>query len=175
MPVTFEMLDVRPPVTEARINVLERELCITLPEGYKSFLLRYNGGRPKPDCFPIRGSDRNPFGAVHYFFDVDGPVEANNIDWNYRILNGRIPRELLPIAGDGSGNIICLSLGGTNEDAVYFWEHDDEHSPPTYDNLYLIAERFDKFLDSIYFEDISAWWRRVWAPSNDRTEPRRCR
>ena len=38
---------------------------------------------------------------------------------------------------------------------VYYWDHDREHSPPTYDNLFLIAETFDEFLDSIYFEDLS--------------------
>ena len=48
----FEMLDVGPLLTDARIGALEREFGISLPEGFKSFLLRYNGGRPKPDFFP---------------------------------------------------------------------------------------------------------------------------
>jgi hypothetical protein len=62
---------------------------------------------------------------------------------------------LLPVAGDGSGNLICLSFEGANKGAVYFWDHDEEHSPPTYENVYLIAETFEKFLNSIYFEDLS--------------------
>lgn len=152
----FEMLDVGPPLTDLRIGALERELGVALPHGYRSFLLRHNGGRPKPDFFPIRDFDRSSFGSVHYFFGVDGTVRSNNVDWNYRTYYRRIPIELLPIAGDGSGNLICLSIIGSNEDAVYYWDHDDERSPPTYDNIYVIAETFDKFLGSIYFEDISA-------------------
>jgi hypothetical protein len=67
-----------------------------------------------------------------------------------------MPRELLPIAGDGSGNIICLSRAGVNEGTLYYWDHDAEHSPPTYDNVYFIAESFDAFLNGIHFQDISA-------------------
>jgi SMI1 / KNR4 family (SUKH-1) len=154
--VPFEMLDVGPPLTDARIAKLERELGIKLPDGYRSFLSRYNGGHPKPAFFPIQGLDNNPFGSIHYFFGVDRLMQSNHIDWNYRTYAGRIPRELLPIAGDEGGNIICLSLRESNKDAVYYWDHDDEHSPPTYRNLYLIAQTFDRFLDSIHFEDISA-------------------
>ncbi|CAN5129342.1 hypothetical protein BH10PSE6_BH10PSE6_20890 [soil metagenome] len=151
----FEMLDVGPPLTDLRIGVLERKLGVTFPERYRSFLLRFNGGSPKPDCFPIHGFDENPVGAIHYFFGIDGPVLSNHIDWNYRTFRGRIPRELLPIAGDESGNLICLFFKGEAKGAVYFWDHDEEHSPPTYENVYLIAKTFDSFLDSIYFEDLS--------------------
>jgi hypothetical protein len=67
-----------------------------------------------------------------------------------------MPRELLPIAHDGSGNVICLSRAGVNKHNVYYWDHDAEHSSPTYDNVYFIAESFDAFLDGIHFRDISA-------------------
>src|SRR5262249_6098169 len=109
------MLDTGPPLTDARIDRLERELGIKLPEGYRSFLRRYNGGRPNPEFFPIQGLENNPFGGIHHFLGIDIPVESSCIDWNYRILKGRIPRELLPIAGDHMGNAICLSLRGPNE------------------------------------------------------------
>jgi hypothetical protein len=51
------------------------------------------------------------------------------------------------IAGDGSGNLICLSSKGANKGTVCFWDHDREHSPPAYENVYLIAETFSEFLD----------------------------
>ncbi len=151
----FKMRDVGPPLTEARISALERKLRIVLPAAYKSFLLLYNGGKPDPDCFPIRGWDRNPSGSIHYFDGIDKPINSSNIEWNYRILRGRMPRELFPIAGDGSGNLICISLGGANKGSVYIWNHDEEHAPPTYQNVYFIAETFEAFVDSIYHEPIS--------------------
>jgi cell wall assembly regulator SMI1 len=154
-PLPFEMLDTGPPLTDLRIGVLERKLGIVLPEGYRSFLLRHNGGRPKPDFFPIQACENNPFGSIHYFNGIGWPANSSNIEWNYKTFRGRMPREFLPIAGDGSGNEICLSLKGTNKGAVYFWDHDEEHSPPTYENVYLVAETFEGFLDSFYFEDLS--------------------
>lgn len=154
--MTFEMLDVGTPLTEARVTALEAELGFALREDYRSFLLRYNGGRPNPSFFPIRGLDLNPFGGIHYFFGVTRPIASSNVGWMHKTLKGRMPRELLPIAGDGSGNIICLSRAGVNEGTVYYWDHDAEHSPATYGNVYFIAESFDAFLDSIHFQDISA-------------------
>lgn len=149
------MLDVGPPLTDLRIGILERKLGLVLPEAYRLFLLRNNGGKPKPEFFPIRGLDRNPFGSINFFEGIDLPIKSRNIEWNYRSYKGRIPRELIAVAGDGSGNLICLSFEGARKGAVYFWDHDEEHSPPTHRNVYLIAETFEKFLDSIYFEDLS--------------------
>jgi hypothetical protein len=37
---------------------------------------------------------------------------------------------------------------------VYYWDHDNEHWPPSYDNLYMIAETFGEFLDSIHWINI---------------------
>ena len=158
----FEILEAGPPLTELQVDRLERQLGMTLPKNYRSFLLRYNGGRPDPAFFPIRDfdrsafGDRSPFGAIHFFFGLSRTVQSSNLGWNFSTLRGRMPRELLPIAGDESGNRICLAVTGTNAGCVYFWDHDDEHSPPTYANLYLIASSFEEFLDGIYFEDISA-------------------
>src|SRR5262249_17496855 len=143
--MTFEMLDVGSPLTTARLDALERQLGITLPENYKLFLLNHNGGRPKPNFFPIHGFERSPFGSIHYFFGINDHIKSSNVGWNYKTYNGRIPRELLPIAGDGSGNVICLSHKGVNKGFVYYWDHDAETSPPTYDNIYLISDDFDKF------------------------------
>lgn len=154
--MAFEMLEAGPPLTEIQIDRLERHLGMSLPKNYRSFLLRYNGGRPDPAFVPIRDFDRSPFGAIHFFFGVSRTVQSNNLDWNLRTYRGRMPSELLPIAGDELGNGICLAVAGTNAGCVYFWDHDDEHSPPTYGNLYLIASSFEEFLDSIYLEDISA-------------------
>jgi hypothetical protein len=153
--VEFEMRELGSPLTDARIAMLERQLGVRLPESYRSFLLRYNGGRPEPDFFPIRGFDRAAFGGVDYFFGLDRSIRSNSIDWNYRMYLGRIPTEFLPVAGDASGNVICLSLAGVNRDAVYFWDHDNEYSPPGYDNVHFVADSFSKFLDSLYFEDLS--------------------
>jgi SMI1-KNR4 cell-wall len=154
--MTFEMLDVGPRLTPSRLVALERQFGIMLPENYKLFLLKHNGGRPRPNFFPIHGFEGNPFGSIHYFFGIGDGVKSSDVGWNYKTYNGRIPRELLPIAGDGSGNVICLSHKGVNKGFVYYWNHDLETSPPTYDNIYFISDSFDSFLSSLHHRDLSA-------------------
>jgi hypothetical protein len=156
----FEMKESGPPVDDARIDALERSLGIMLPPDYRAFLKQHNGGRPDPRFFPVQGwPNRFPgrpdqeYGGVHYFHGIDEPITSSNLDWNFRILRGRIPDELLPIAGDESGNEICLSMWGSNRGHVYIWDHDGEHSPPTYANIYLIAKSFPEFLESLHFRD----------------------
>ena len=154
--MTFAMLEVGPPLTDARIATLERKLAVVLPADYRMFLKQYNGGRPDPRYFPIHGLDNNSFGGIQIFFELDCKIQSANIDWNYLTYMRRIPGNLFPIACDDGGNLICLSVGGSDKGAVYYWDHDNEHSPPSYDNVYLIAETFGEFLDSIHFEDLSA-------------------
>lgn len=150
------MRDTGPPLTRDQISTLERQIGAPLPRDFEDFLLRFNGGRPIPNSFPIRGFDLANSGDIQRFFGICEDRAIPDIRWYTETMSGRIPRGLLPVAGDGSGNIICLSLSGTNRGAVYFWHHETEKSPPTYGNLYFIADSFTDFLDGIYSEDIGA-------------------
>jgi hypothetical protein len=47
-----------PSLTDSDIHALERKVGATLPEDYRAFLLRWNGGVPEPGHFPIEGDDR---------------------------------------------------------------------------------------------------------------------
>jgi len=149
-------LEVGPKLSGKRIDEAERKLRVVLPEDYRAFLLRYNGGRPKPNLFPIRGLENNPFGGLHFFHGLDWEIESINLDWNFRILAGRIPSNFLSIATDTTGNQICLSLKGQDNGTMYYWDHDAEHAPPTYDNVYFIAASFRAFLDSIHDWEIDS-------------------
>lgn len=153
--VTIEMTAVGPPLTDARIDALERGLCVTLPADYRSFLIRYNGGVAKPPFFPIRDFDGNPFDAIQVFFGIDVEIRSTDLVWNYSVMNGRIPQDLFPIACTGAGDLVLLSIRGQDKGAVFFWDHESEHSPPTYDNIFLIAATFHEFLESMYFQDLS--------------------
>jgi cell wall assembly regulator SMI1 len=42
-----------PPLTEERLQGAERRLGVTLPDEYRAFLLRHNGGRPHPSTLSI--------------------------------------------------------------------------------------------------------------------------
>ncbi len=131
------------------IRWIESRMGIRLPGEYIAFLLRHNGGRPIPNAYPIEGLENNPFGVVRTFFGIDDPIESCNLDWTYDVVRGRIPANLLPIACDDGGDLICLSLFGEDAGAVLFWDRHTEPSTPSYANVYKIADSFAEFLDGI--------------------------
>ncbi len=58
------MEDTGRPLTERDLADLESELGFKLPQAYRAFLMKYNGGRPEPEAFPIEGMPNNPEGAA---------------------------------------------------------------------------------------------------------------
>jgi len=59
-----------PPMTLQDIEALESRKQLSLPDTYKAFLLRSNGGRPMPDGFevpgwPGRSSSVGDFYGIH--------------------------------------------------------------------------------------------------------------
>ncbi len=64
----FVMTEQGPPLDEKKIApTAEKKMGIKLPEDYRQFLLKNNGGRPDPANFPIRGLENNPFGGDTFF------------------------------------------------------------------------------------------------------------
>ena len=120
-----------------------------MPDDYRDFLFRNNGGRPTPNAFPIEGLPNNPLGVIQCFFGIDDPIESCNITWNHEVHEGRIPPNLLPIACDDGGDLICISMYGDDAGAVLFWDRHQESGRPSYDNVYRIAPSFSEFIDAI--------------------------
>lgn len=146
----FERMDeCGPPLLPEDIRDLETRLRVALPEEFKEFLLKYNGGRPTPDAFPFEGLENNPYGAIQVFFRIGGPIESSTFDWNMHIMEGRLPAGLFPIACDGGGDLICLSLSGDDAGAVVFWDSFGEPKGPSYSDVYRIADSFTAFLDGL--------------------------
>ena len=124
-----------PSVSYADVERLETTIGRILPDDFKRFLMQFNGGRPEPNTYPLLGLDKNPYGVVHFFFGIDGPIESYSLDWVYEVASGRIPDNLFPIACDDGGDLLCLSLYGDDAGSVVFWDYYAEHYPPTYDNV----------------------------------------
>lgn len=134
------------PISASDIVVLEQRHGISLPHDYKTFLMKYNGGLPAPRAFPIEGLKNNPFGVVQEFLGIDCSLETSNLEWNYEVMKGRLPTNLFPIACDDGGDLICLSVCGTDAGSVLFWDCHTEPPVPSYDNVYRIANSFGEFL-----------------------------
>lgn len=149
--MTIALSDVGRSLNEADISAFERRFSIELPQEYRDFLLAHNGGRPEPDAFPIKGFEKNPKGVIHVFLRLDGAIESSNVDWTYRTMLGRIPKNLIAIARDGSGGLVCLSMSGPDRGVVYYWDFYGETCPPSWDNVFRVTDTFREFLDSIHY------------------------
>lgn len=104
-------------ITAREVDLVERELGVTLPEEYRSYLMDcgwigvdcdtlYGCGADAPDCY----------GLVSI-------VERERYD-----AEPRIPAHFIPIMNDGAGNNYCLDTrriqGATCP--VVFWDHESE-------------------------------------------------
>jgi hypothetical protein len=133
-------------VTE--IAKFEREISAQLPTDYREFLLKHNGGSPKPNSFKIADGSTS---CVNWLFGLGSVSNDHSIRKELINYHDRIPKELLPIGDDPGGNVICLSIRGKTMGHVFFWDHEEEaDEDPTWENVHLIANSFNEFLNILY-------------------------
>jgi hypothetical protein len=149
--MTLRIDDSGPPITEARLQLFESEVGYGLPKGYRSFLLRHNGGRPVPNIMPTPRFPGSAESTVQVFYGLDTELECEELMWSYRLWIEDCPKNLLPIACDDGDNQFCVSLAGSDLGNVYYWDYYREvHAVSTrYPWTYLIANSFEEFLESI--------------------------
>jgi hypothetical protein len=149
----FPVTDSYAALKTATLDRFEELLEVRLPEDYRNFLLRNNGGRPRVNGFRIVNGQRASDEVLDYFLGIAQGEEDDIVAFLQRY-SDRLPPDLLPIAYDAFGNLICLGLSEPVAGQVLFWDHelepeleDDELS-----NVTVIAGNFDLFLNS-FFED----------------------
>jgi hypothetical protein len=160
----FQLYDVREGMylqpKDQDIKQIESEIGYTLPPDYVDFLTYYGGFSPliTAEYFfqgKIAKDNGSVMGVIYGFM----PGDCYDLVENHQTYKGRMPHNIIPIAEDGMGGQICLSLDGKDKGSVYFWDHDFEETikegkEPGYSNLYLIARSFDDFINSLkVFED----------------------
>jgi len=128
--------------SEESLAEFELNYSIPLPDDYKLFLLKHNGGKPEPSCFKIKKdiSDVQIFYGLHQ-------DKLNSLEAMLIMYKNRISHDFLPIASDSFGNQICLGLKGKSQNCIYFWNHDLEGSPQA---LTKVASSFNEFADSLF-------------------------
>jgi SMI1 / KNR4 family (SUKH-1) len=143
-------------LTEDELAAAERQLGVNLPDDYRSFMLRYNGGQPEPDGFDVIWRDDRECGqdwrtsTLSWFLSLDERRGYNLLKYNQPGFAGRIPRGTIAIAVDAGGNLILLALEGPYAGRILFWVREyevEEGEEPGYDNVGIIADNFDQFLN----------------------------
>ena len=110
---------------------------IRLPETYREFILKVNGGIPKETLL------RTPAGV-----DVDVsiilPVTEGKIEETTLLFPDCLSRGLLPVALGGGGDCVFLDL---NSGQIFFWDHEihSHHGFRSWDLTYLADSISDLF------------------------------
>jgi len=163
-------LIIKPPkkgdkLKEADLKKFEKTLGTTLPDEYRKFLLKYNGGYPNPAFIDIPKNDycRYPDDmgtSVEFLCGIHKDPALVGIDLaymidKYKITEQQMPDELLPIGGDIMVNLICIGLQGQYRNKVYYWDQDwaadpEKENQPFWKNVTEISESFDKFLEDLH-------------------------
>jgi cell wall assembly regulator SMI1 len=145
-------------LTEGELAALEQKLGISLPDDYRAFLLRHNGGVPDPADFRFRlddqeSSERFIEGHVTWFYPVTagqgrlaGECDLETVYSNFK--GSALPRRMLPIASaeaDPDGGMLCISVQGIDRGQIYY-RPDVESSE---DTVYRVADSFTAFLTTL--------------------------
>lgn len=160
------------PCDERVLVGIEARIGADLPLEYREFLAHYGAScfgayvdyRPL-NPLPLNVSRNN--GHFAFFFGAASGQydETFSLAWNLSIFAERMPATMLPIGGDGGGNLICLGYAGDDAGKVFHWDHsnewdeddldDDEPLRPDlkYQNITLVAKSFSEFLDRLLVSD----------------------
>ena len=145
-----------PKPTETVVSQFEKRIGFSLPVPYRSFLLKFNGGRPYPYHFAVPNWYHRK-SLINDFYGIV-PGEYNDLEENIELLRGRLPKGFIPIADDPGGNCILISTEAATYGKVYLWDHENEPENASenlsdYPNIYILAINFDEFLNNLRDEN----------------------
>lgn len=165
-----EVLFKGPDITGKQLKAFEKQWEITLPDDYRKFLLKNNGGLPNPNCFDFKWKDVDAYGYVGRLLGLGYPAAMYSFEQNMtRYKAPIIPERFFLIAMNYTGlafYLVCMSIQGDDFGSVYFLPAYDLLGKITEDDIeqycdenpdrksnypahYLIAESFTQFLDAL--------------------------
>jgi hypothetical protein len=144
--------DKSPPAPSDRLAAFESAIGCTLPEDYRRFLVACNGGFAGGKVLFLGANrDSRQVAAVHHVGglreDYASSLEARRVGYH----TGDpppIPRDLIWVMDDPSGNPICLGIAGEHRGRVYFCDHERGPDPDTWDGRVESAGCFTRLADS---------------------------
>ena len=143
----MEFTVIHPKIAIEVVESFEKKINRKLPKEYKEFLLKHNGGRVNEDSFDYNDRYGANGSTLHTIYGLLDENDSYDLDYNRRMYDGRILEGYLTIAEDCGGNLILLSL---DDGKIYFWDYNLEDDPPSTNNMYLVKNSFNEFLDSLY-------------------------
>lgn len=140
-------------ISDNVLKAIEEMWEFSLPKDYRNFILHYNGGTPQNKMFKFKKLEGGS--CLTLFFGLIKDFN-NNILLKQKYSGERVPENCMPISRDVYGNLILLSVKGSDRGKIYFWDHEreaDEGEIPNYSNLTLIADSFEEFINGLYSDE----------------------
>jgi hypothetical protein len=135
-------------LSEQKLQELELKLGINLPEDYRSFLKKFNGGKPNPAGFWIKqGVDGS---EVHQFYGLHNGPKWLSLNYYIEEQTG-ISKYYLAIGDDGTGNYLCMKLQRHENGSFYFIDHEihNFNEPDSLTGFTKVANSFAEFISSL--------------------------
>mgnify|MGYP001580052342 CR=1 FL=1 len=124
-------------ITESDILLFETNNNIKLPNDFKKFLLKYNGGNPKPNKFLFQtkyGENREDIIEFYCLNKITDDGDGDNV---------YIPEGTFVIGENSNSDLILIALNKENYGKIYFWEINTGET-------FFVNESFDKFYSSLH-------------------------
>ncbi len=144
------------PVTLLEIEKIEQLVDLKFPTEYKNHLLQFNGGQCSPNVFSFSENGEITDSCVDWFLAIYNGQYDNltKYIYTYKIDEKRLPKQIVPIAHDPGGNLICISCGKKDYGCIYFWDHENEvdykiSNDNDLSNLYFMAGSFNDFINGL--------------------------
>ncbi|WKU21111.1 SMI1/KNR4 family protein [Priestia megaterium] len=142
----------KPPASKG-MKSFEQEWNIKLPDEYKEFLCKNNGGNPTVRRFKTLDGKHTSSLTLLLPFSEEVRKNVKNVFFAFHT-NHVIPSNFLIIGEDPIDNKICLSLSKEDAGAVYYWRLDmediyKEGYQPSYTYFSIIANSFTEFINSL--------------------------
>lgn len=128
---SYDDVDLQGPIDAAQVEEAEESLKCQLPPEYRSFLLACGCGGIGPEDF----------------IGLGGPDHLNVVKLTSTLRNRQnaLPKNLLPLRGDGFGNYDCIDLSKpTNNGECYIVQWNHEGGVPE-----VLASSFDEWFESM--------------------------
>jgi hypothetical protein len=122
-----------------------------LPAGYRAFLARTNGGRPREPCV----HPRYGFILDQPFFGLARTDRMQDLLYANGYLTDRLTGDFLAV-GYVQGGLLAVRIRGGDEGSVWYWDDDDPRDTDEYTAaevcarlLHRCADDFDAFLPAL--------------------------
>jgi cell wall assembly regulator SMI1 len=145
----------RPAASATQVADAEAKLQVKLPDDYRAFLMKTNGGYPEPDGFVVAWQPAQApapdwrTSKLSRFYAITEERTSNLLRANMVTFARRLPAQTIAIAIDAGGNQLLLALGGPLAGKVLFWVKDleaQDDAAPGYDNVGIVADSFTDLL-----------------------------